>query len=184
MLAIKGSDRTVPWPHIYFHQVFEQEFYAELLDNLPPLQQCQPLTGYEDRLFWPIEGGIWEDVRKAICFEQLTKALCERLGVTRPAYPKAAICRDLPGYQIKPHVDASFKVMTLMIYLPQGMDQKFLGTMLWEPRFERAKQVGFFPNVGLAFKTDADTWHSAGPMDSVRDTLHVCYFDTPDREWR
>lgn len=190
MLKLRGKLREKPWPHLYLDTVFEDEVYKDLLGSLPPVERCKPLGGYPNRLVWPLAGkkGLWGDIRDAISSSELTQALCHQLDVKVPAYPKAAICRDLPGYSIKPHVDASFKVMTLIMYLPDDMSQKWQGTRLLEKEGDEivyAKQLGFFPNVGLAFNPRMPgTWHEVHPVETLRTTLHVCYFDTPERAFK
>lgn len=186
MLALKGSPRTTPWPHLYLRQVFTDSAYEQLLLGIPDLEFCTPLEGYEGRLFWPLPlGGMWSFVVDALCSPELTKALSQQLGVTRSVYPKGAVCRDLPGYEIPSHIEPAHVVMKLIIFLTLNMEQKFFGPKLLIGEDGMVgKQIGFFPNVGFVYKSDANTWTSAGPMDSVRNTLQICYFDAPTREWK
>lgn len=191
MLQVKAKFRDHPWDHLYLESVFTEEVYDQIVHTKPMLKRCKPLPGYADRMVWPLKGatGFWGQVRDAITHPDLMDSIAKRLGVTRKFYPKVAVCRDLPGYIIPPHVDATFKTMTFLVYIPDGLTQKLLGTRLLKKEdgeFTFAKQVGFFPNVGIAFKPSPGSWHEV-PMtmqeDGIRDTLHVCCFDTPEREW-
>lgn len=190
MLKLKAIHREKPWPHLFFEEVFEEIIYPELLEHLPPTNRLRMLKGYPNRKICPLVGrqGFWGEVRKALTSEKLTEALKKRLGITKDCYPKAAICRDLPGYYIAPHTDASYKVMTLVIFLPKDDSQHQLGTVLFgreDGKIITAKQLGFFPNVGFAFKVTSESWHEVShvPPGKPRDTIQVCYFSTPKQGW-
>jgi len=189
MLQMKGVARTHPWDHLYFEQVFSYPVYRDMLRNLPEVDECPTLSGYPLRHHYNLDqsSGFWGDVNAEITSAHLTESLKARFNITRDCYPKAAICLDRPGYHIPPHKDASYKVMSFIIYLPKDESQKMLGTRLLKregAEFTHSKQLGFFPNIGIVFPVTGESWHEVPPIDSLRATLNICYFTTPDRMFK
>ena len=189
-MRLKAIFRDDPWPHLFIEEVFDSTVYMQILKHIPPLKKMKLLGGYPNRKIAPLveRQGFWGEIRAALESSELTKALSDKLGVTKECWPKAAICRDLPGYYLAPHADASFKVMTLIAYLPEDNSQGMEGIRLLKRvggKITNIKQLGFFPNVGLAFKVTKDSWHEVGHVaqGKTRDSIQICYFDTPERNW-
>jgi hypothetical protein len=187
--------RTEPWPHLFFQRAFKPEVYTEIQDNLPSLKRFTTLDTYKEyRRVWALSsaeaGTFWHDVNTVFTSNMFRDEISTLLKVDKPLYPKPALIYDLPGYEIGPHRDASFKAATMLIYLPEDSSQKMLGTRLLKKEdgeFTFRKQLGFFPNTGVAFKPDARSWHDVPktpPSSGIRKTLHICFFDTPEREFK
>lgn len=82
---------------------------------------------------------------------------------------------DLNGYEIKPHTDAPHKIMTLLFYFPETLEQTNLGTHIYEPRlkgfteetgrqlkfelFTTYSEIPFLPNSMLAFMKTENSFH-------------------------
>jgi hypothetical protein len=188
MMELRAGPRENPWPHLFFFQVFKKKFYPQLNEFMPAIKDMGQLRGgtYPNRYIYPLKDSkvlFWQEVNAAVTHKNFQKPLFELLGITQPAWPKAALTRDLPGYQIAPHPDANFKVATVLFYLPADHTQCKLGTLLIGP--EKIKQVGFFPNTGLAFKTTKKSIHEVKtvPEGPPRNCLQICFFDTPERTW-
>jgi hypothetical protein len=187
--------RTEPWPHLFIERAFSGPEYADILDNLPDIKDFTTLATYkEHRRVYPLaqceSGSLLAGINNALTSEAFVKTVSELLDVNRPMYPKPALIYDLPGYSIKPHCDASFKVATMIIFLPEDDRQKMLGTHLLKReggKITTRKQLGFFPNTGFAFKVTKTSLHDVPdtpPKSGIRRTLHICFFDTPGREFK
>jgi hypothetical protein len=187
ILELKITPREKPFPHLYFPQVFTEETYEYILANLPIISKCTTLDNYKEfrRVYTLADKPEFIEVNAALTDHKLRDTLAKLLNIDRMCFPQASIFRDLPGYSIAPHTDASFKIMSMILFLPGDDSQKMLGTRLLDKHIPTyVKQLGFFPNTGFAFKVTKFSWHDVQttPEDSgLRDTLQTCYFDTPDR---
>lgn len=110
------------------------------------------------------------------------------------AYPRSSLIRNLGGYEIGVHPDASSKIVTMQFYLARDLMQLDLGTALYKrrlfrlktlirprSRFEKVKQFPFRPNSGYGFAVSKTSFHGreAIPMESgIRNSiLHIYYAD-------
>lgn len=192
-LVFEATAREDPFKYAYFSQVFSNDLYAKVLENIPSRKACTTLDSraYKKyRRIYRLDESVspfWIALNDTLKSDRVKEYIFGLLGIEREAYPRIAVVRDLPGYNIQPHSDADFKVCTVMFYLPSNALQKMLGTRLLSADGNNIKQMGFFPNTGLAFEVNDVSWHDrpATPPDSgIRDSLIICYFDTPTREFR
>ena len=192
VLELKITPRDKPFPHLFFSKVFTDEAYEYLLANMPAMSKCTTLDSPKYKKFrriYPLaDKPEFDNIYGALMDPGLRNSLMQLLQVDRLCYPQPSILRDLPGYNIDAHTDASFKVMTVVLFLPGDASQKLLGTRLLDKKKPTyVKQLGFFPNTGVAFKVTKSSWHDVQPTpedSGIRDTLQICYFDTPERAFK
>ncbi|MES2199155.1 MAG: hypothetical protein V4489_03185 [Chlamydiota bacterium] len=173
---------TSPYPYFYIDNIFPDDFYQELLANLPDTSSYQGLsqTGkvdqrtYLDRFVLPLEEDqlnqlsfsqflFWSNFNIAIksdewCSALLKKFDChikERFGIY---YEKvkfsstAELVRDRTNYSIGPHTDHPVRVLTLLFYFPSSNDQSHLGTSIYEPLDPTFECEGFTHHPFNGFK--------------------------------
>jgi hypothetical protein len=222
-----------PFTHCYFEDVFPASIYAEILAALPETSlyvagRVKAEEGYSTRQRFPLQAShlkglpepqrrLWTGISSALCskefqsklFDKLSVGLAQRFGI-RPdqaaqvaAYPRPALFRDLPGYEIAPHPDTRRKIVTVQLFLPPDDSRPYLGTSLYrtrmnplkslfssQGRFECFKQFPFRANTGYAFVVSNSplrpkSWHGCEktpPDAGERDTLLHIYYDEPKEE--
>lgn len=148
-----------PFPHFFLEQVFPEDYYQEMLRNLPPDDVYQNLYevtdlkldqfrhrnqrdmdhGWTDKL--PAEQQIfWDSFNQWFLSEELANAVLESFG--RKSCPEVLVesqfIRHRAGYFLGPHSDLYTKLVVLLLYLAPDHNAEHLGTSLYRP-----KQAGF-----------------------------------------
>jgi hypothetical protein len=150
-----------PFPHFYVENVFPQDFYNTLQENLPdpeamqPIEKVRPVKGYKERFvldlgeqslatlpagkqqFWKnmddwLVGGRFGQ----LLFGKFAHLIEERYkGQPFPElYDEALLVQDVTNYKLGPHTDSPRKVITLLFYLPKDDSQSHLGTSIYIPK--------------------------------------------------
>ena len=148
-----------PFPHYFVEHVFPEDYYRELLRNLPPSDVYKNLYevtdlkldhfrhrdqrdmdhGWTDRL--PAEQKIfWESFNQWFLSDELAQAVMKSFGwETWPAVSiESQFVRHRAGYFLGPHSDLYTKLVVLLLYLAPDDKAEHLGTSLYRP-----KQAGF-----------------------------------------
>ena len=148
-----------PFPHYFIERVFPEDYYRELLQNLPATDIYENLyevtdlkldhfryrdqrdmdQGWTDRL--PTEQKIfWESFNQWFLSEELAQAVMKSFGwETWPAVSvESQFIRHRAGYFLGPHSDLYTKLVVLLLYLAPDDKAAHLGTSLYRP-----KQAGF-----------------------------------------
>jgi len=148
-----------PFPHYLLEQVFPEDYYREMLRNLPPddvyenLYEVTDLKldhfrhrnqrdmdhGWTDKL--PAEQQIfWDSFNQWFLSDELANAVLESFG--RESLPEISVesqfIRHRAGYFLGPHSDLYTKLVVLLLYLAPDNNAEHLGTSLYRP-----KQAGF-----------------------------------------
>jgi hypothetical protein len=216
-----------PFTHAYLEQVFPEALYDDLLAALPETERYdggrkKSNDGYSMRYNFQLNRenlsrleepsrSLWTGASQALYSPEFQRALLEKLamGLTRrfsidrdrvgqvAVWPRAALYRDLPGYEIAPHPDTRRKIITMQLFLPPDDARQYLGTCLYRQRlvqgllgrgrFERFKQFPFRRNSGYVFVVcnsplRPKSWHGCEKTPSeggLRDTLLHIYYDEP-----
>jgi hypothetical protein len=147
---------SVPFPHIVFRNFFPDDFYRELMREVPA-QGYDPITGTGTRMALRLYGEnleriearlrpTWAAASAALTSKRLEKAI--RVGLREGLQTRArgdgildpddltlvarpVVYRDSDGYRIRPHPDTRKKVVTMQLYCPTDARQKELGTVLY-----------------------------------------------------
>ena len=151
-----------PYPHFCLDNVFPEEYYLELLRNLPVSSSYENLyevttlkldhfrhrdqrdmnagwTGElpaEQRMFWD-DFDSWflsEDLAQAV-LQTFPEQMHERFGTQWPSVSvESQLIRHRPGYFLGPHSDLHTKLVVLLIYLAPDVSTAHLGTSLYRPK--------------------------------------------------
>jgi hypothetical protein len=153
-----------PYPHFYVDQLFPEDFYQEILLNLPDSSsylgmgdtgKVDPRT-YQERLVLPItqpeierasftELFFWSKFSLAINSDAWISMLMEKFNdPIKSRFQKhldhvkfssfAELVRDKSNYFIGPHTDHPTRVITLLFYFPKTIDHAHLGTSVYKPK--------------------------------------------------
>jgi hypothetical protein len=182
-----------PWPHLQVLNVFPDDFYAAMLDQLPSKEQMEPLgqSTPTRRLYWLVKDGtaavgvlpFW-NAFCAVLFPQLRLELETKFNV-ECGYVGAELVNDFPTYYIGPHTDAANKLITGLFYLPRTDENAKQGTQLYsgteaDPRgkghkfsdeFKLVKPIPYVPNTALFFKRTDISFHGVRPTPVERWSL-------------
>jgi hypothetical protein len=155
--------REFPYPHLYVRDIFPEDFYARLRENLPPEEHLRTLRSFgrvggdypDTRLVMPLQReytarlepaqrSFWDELGGWMlggAFGQLMIAKFapylrdrfENLAAERFA-DEVLVVRDRTAYSLGPHTDAVHKVLSFLFYLPPDASMAHLGTSLYVPK--------------------------------------------------
>lgn len=185
--------KQYPFPHFFAENVFPAEFYARLREELPPDERYDALRGYPARLITSgIEAPCLRDFDSEYFLMSVANIFGPWIAHTRPPTPLSGEfrhVRDRQNYQITPHTDAPWKVISLLFYLPPDETQREHGTSIYVPKdhakrcaggphhprepFELVYTAPYVPNSCFGFfKTDL-SWHGVEKIEGeiCRDVL-------------
>lgn len=88
-------------------------------------------------------------------------------------------CQDVTGFWLKPHVDISVKLFTMLIYLSGEPALADAGTNLYDssPEHNCVATVAYEKGGGMIFIPASDTWHGFEPrkIAGIRKSIIVNY---------
>lgn len=169
-----------PFPYVYVENVFSDELYKQILDELPDeyesLEKARNTKGYKDRFVANPKSDFWKSIESMLCDGRLMSLLCDKFGIQNEGFTNdIALIRDQNGYQIGPHTDHPKKVFSALFYLPKDESQINAGTSLYVPkqagfecdkgghyslgRFKKVATVPFKPNSLLVFLRSNKSFH-------------------------
>lgn len=175
-----------PFPHICIQNVLPDEFYRELLDNLPDVSEYRVNQRYPGRgpdgkvntlIFDSFTAEPWKSFAEGLYSDAFAQLMLEKFAVEKEGYSSFYLHKDLEGFEITPHTDISSKLITYLFYLPEDSSlREFLGTYLcvskdrtlekqsgthhpWE-MFEIAKKVEYVPNSFFSFAPHDRSFHA------------------------
>lgn len=189
-----------PFPHFFVGEVFPVEFYAKLLESIPPDDRYKANeSSYRNRRFGPKDydptGFLGERRFLDAVLSVFAPQLVERKERTCAPGEKFQVSfdirliRDESGYKIGPHTDAPWKMVSLLFYLPKDDSMSHAGTSIFVPKdhefkckggphypfegFDKVITAPFVPNSCFGFWKTNDSWHGVEPVeiDTPRDVL-------------
>jgi hypothetical protein len=157
---------TDPYPHYYLESVLPEDYYLELLHNLPTSDvyenlydvtdlkldhfrhryQCDMNDGWTNTLpprlqpFWSSfnEWFLSPELSQAF-LESFAEPLRQRIG-ERHVWPEVSVeaqfIRHRAGYFLGPHSDLYTKLVVVLLYLAPDAHSIRLGTSLYRPKAE------------------------------------------------
>ena len=202
-IARNSSSSSHPFPFFYTTNLFPHIFYKNIISMMPDLHQYersdQRRTTNRNSLefrrrinltekistsrlngqqlnFWKFLSNTLSSTKfSSIIKKEFAPQLARRY---RTSYPKTRtrieLISDLNGYEIKPHTDAPHKIMTILFYFPETLEQTNLGHTFMNLEYmdlqKRPKQLSFelfktyseipfLPNSMLAFMKTNNSFH-------------------------
>jgi len=146
-----------PFPHYYLENVFPDDYYQELLRNLPATEVYENLyevtdlkldhfrnrnqrdmnEGWTERLPRHLQP-FWNSFNEWFLGPDLARAVLQSFSTTRATWPEAVVesqfIRHRAGYFLGPHSDLYTKLVVLLIYLAPDNSAEHLGTSLYRPK--------------------------------------------------
>jgi hypothetical protein len=146
-----------PFPHYCLERVFPDDYYQDLLRNLPTSDVYENLyevtdlkldhfrhrdqrdlnDGWTNRLP-PDLKPFWDSFNDWFLGPQFAHAVLESFSSQRSSWPEVSVesqfIRHRPGYFLGPHSDLYTKLVVLLIYLAPDDSAAHLGTSLYRPK--------------------------------------------------
>jgi|TARA_B110000208_G_scaffold160601_1_gene195816 hypothetical protein len=152
--------RNWPFPHLYYENVFPDNFYSRLIKSLPdfpvydPISKVRPViktdggVAFPDRFVITIDndmkslGPDWDVARDVIrsqathigLLSKFNDIIQNRLTEQTNVEPDSILIRDRTNYVLGPHTDNPARLAVLIIYLPENNENQHLGTSLYVPK--------------------------------------------------
>jgi len=146
-----------PFPHFYLENVFPDDYYQELLRNLPSTDVYENLyevtdlkldhfrhrnqrdmdAGWTQRLPSELQP-FWTSFNNWFLGPDLAQAVLGSFRSQRSLWPEVSVesqfIRHRAGYFLGPHSDLYTKLVVLLIYLAPDNSAEHLGTSLYRPK--------------------------------------------------
>ena len=148
--------RTYPYPHFYVRPVFPEDFYAELMRRLPPIEALERLSfATGPRFVGTLEAvrdhagsaegsALWSGLAQWLLGDAFRDLICQRFAkytwrrfgkdVSQRLEVESRYVRDFTEYYIGPHTDTPAKLVSLLFYLPRDESLRELGTSMYAPK--------------------------------------------------
>ena len=194
--------KSYPYPHFYCENVFPEHFYRELLSSLPVSELYSEKTNrYHGRQFAD------PNENPALSFMNSSEFLSNILRIFMPwvenrygnnkleLFHDLRLVRDGQGYQIGPHTDAAWKLVSLLFYLPGDYALERLGTSIYTPKdpnftcqggphhpfsnFNLIYTAPFAPNTCFGFWKTNQSFHGVEPI-TIPCTRNVLLYNIYD----
>lgn len=189
-----------PYPHFFVQNVFPDDFYDALIHHLAgKTDYAGKGTAYHGRTFGEVDDMPELAFMNSASFLQNVASIfapwishrfkgCKQEDIA--ILHDLRLVRDSKGYQIGPHTDAAWKIVSLLFYLPPlNCWDSTIGTSIYMPNdpafrcpggphhdFKHFKNIYTAPYIGNScfgfFKTD-NSFHGVEPVESdvTRDVL-------------
>ena len=179
--------KSYPYPHFYCENVFPDQFYRDLLTSLPDAKSYSEKTNrYHGRQFAnPNENPALAFMNSSGFLSQIMQIFMpwveHRYGNNKlELFHDLRLVRDGQGYQIGPHTDAAWKLVSLLFYLPDDYALERLGTSIYTPKdpnftcsggphhpfdkFNLVYTAPFAPNTCFGFWKTNQSFHGVEPI--------------------
>jgi hypothetical protein len=163
--------RDEPFPHLYVEEVFPRDWYAELLERLPPqdrymrLEEAGTATAHSERFVCPLaiakpapgHAGyeFWTRLIEWIrgdsfahrVLGRFNDVIAARLGGDAELRldVDCRLVRDFSSYASPPQTDKPNKLVSLLFYLAADESLRDLGTSLYAPKDAALRSDGGSP---------------------------------------
>jgi hypothetical protein len=148
---------TDPFAHYYVEGVFPEDYYRELLSNLPSSEVYENLyevtdlkldhfrhrdqrdmnAGWTERLPRELRP-FWSAFNEWFLGPEFAQAVLRSFDSQRASWPEVSVesqfIRHRAGYFLGPHSDLYTKLVVLLIYLAPDNGAEHLGTSLYRPK--------------------------------------------------
>lgn len=195
--------KTWPFPHFFVEDVFPRHFYDDLLHTLPTLDDYSTkTTKFHGRQFAdPTQNPLLTFMQSPEFMRHVASIFKPWLKTRYPnndldVFTDLRLVRDGQHYQIGPHTDARWKLVSLLFYLPEDYALESLGTSIYTPKdptfrcpggphhkfelFDRIYTCPFTPNSCFGFWKTDNSFHGVEPI-TIPCTRNVLLYNVYDR---
>jgi len=174
-----------PYPHILIEKIFSDEFYQELLEKLPTINEYTLKPKYAGRKTMTLDTlehlddgkkNFWAQMEKWLRSSDFSNLLLEKFSIKKKGHSDFFLHKDLEDFEVTPHRDVKSKLVTYLFYLPKDDSLAQLGTQMLIPKkgktipdttdhqdwndFEIVKSLQYLPNSFFAFKPGKNSFHA------------------------
>jgi hypothetical protein len=174
-----------PYPHISIENIFPQEFYDSLLENLPNIDEYTPKPKYPGKHTLTLENFdlldddkkyFWTQINSWLKSDDFSNLLLNKFSITKLGYSDFYLHKDLNDFEVKPHRDLFSKLVTYLFYLPKDSSLDQLGTEILVPKpdvsipdttahqnweqFNIVRSAKYVPNSFFSFIPCANSYHA------------------------
>lgn len=160
---------TDPYPHIMIENIFPAEFYDEILETLPSLDDYALKSKYPGRKTLTLDSLDNLNEKKKIFWEQMTNwlrsdefayTLLQKFSINKKGNSDFFLHKDLEDFEVIPHTDLRSKLVTYLFYLPKDASMPNLGTDILVPK----------KDADVSFTTEHQKWEN---FDIVKSSKYV-----------
>lgn len=179
--------KSYPFPHFFAQDVFPRLFYDDLLASLPGVASYSNSTSrFHGRQFAdPTKNPLLTFMQSREFLSHVASIFHPQLkeryeGKKLEVFTDLRLVRDGQGYQIGPHTDAKWKLVSLLFYLPDDYAYERLGTSIYTPKdpnftceggphhkhedFNLVYTCPFVPNSCFGFWKTNNSFHGVEPI--------------------
>jgi hypothetical protein len=187
---IDADLKVDPFQYVYITRAFPQQYYEEMLKNLPP-DEVYTDRQFDNRMMASTHtlDSFWKDLTEWMLHRDVVNVLLDMFNVpVGRLQADVRLVRDSKGYRIKPHTDIKSKVLSLLFYLAKDEEHPEEGTTVMVPKAEGFTSEGtarypfedftniwtapYLPNTMLGFPRSNVSFHGvSGTEIPVRDVL-------------
>ena len=174
-----------PYPHILIQNIFPDEFYEEILTNLPSIDEYTPKPKYPGRQTLTLENfdrlnkekkDFWTKINQWLKSDDFSNLLLKKFSVNKKGVSDFYLHKDLENFEVTPHRDLRSKLVTYLFYLPRDDSLPNLGTNILVPKeginipdttehqkwelFNIVRSSKYIPNSFFAFTPCKNSYHA------------------------
>ena len=203
---------TYPYPHLLIENIFPEEFYAEIMKNIPETEKYTPKPLYPGKKTLTLENidgldekkmEFWKQIQIWLTSTDFSEILLKKFSIDKIGHSDYFLHKDLEEFEVKPHRDIYSKLVTYLFYLPEDDSLSKLGTDILVPKkkvelttkhqnwddFNIVKRSKYMPNSFFAFTPCDNSYHAVKvnfPKDSLkkeRNTIRGFVFDKTAKDY-
>ena len=186
MTKIKNTEIVnEPYPHILIENIFPQDFYDDLLEKLPTIDEYVAKSKYPGRKTLTLDSleklsqekkFFWEQMTNWLKSDEFANMLLKKFTIEKEGHSDFFLHKDLEDFEVTPHTDLRSKLVTYLFYLPKDASMPNLGTDILVPKndadvmmttqhqewdkFDVVKSSKYIPNSFFCFKPGKNSFHA------------------------
>lgn len=193
--------RPDPFPHCVMEAFWPADFYARLLETLPPEHGWHRRGDYGAGGLTRMASRVQPSAAWMTCYvvlesDMVMQALCRKWNIPS-GVNRCLLHKDIQGYGISPHNDSIHKRLAYVLYCASGEETpdqcRELGTHLLVPRagyyriqtyqdrhlpwyaFQSECTVPYTPNTLLTWPRTKDSYHAVSTTFAPSDPVQARY---------
>lgn len=192
---LNAKINTEPFSHSYIEEIFPNDFYQELMKNIPNFSLFSKLAT-KDTLEIQHLGilkkvnSFWTEFIYWICSKEIQEIFVKAFDVEQ-GYSHVVIYNQKKNFKLGPHIDNRTKLFTSLFYLPKDDTLSKYGTGMYRPNvqkpkpfefedFDLIKKLDFKPNSFFCFGKE-NSWHGVEHINEDINRLTMQYLITTEK---